>query len=258
MRTTHARLGAIAALLIASGAALAGCGGSTTTTPVAAPTTAAAAFGTATCSTSGATSAAIPSATLVGATSVTTPTLGGCSLSSNVSTVFPTITTGTFSGSIQLTAPAGLAAIPASNTCTTSCANNAPPTGFAAANFVPVIYTVLQVSGFTGTTSPNNAAQTIMVNSLTSGTNNANFFIGTWNATAAGATPPAIASTTFSGWSNNNNQTAFANLPLTASPPNTLTLPAESCSPAGSDCASSTITAPGASFTIVQVFGYFT
>jgi hypothetical protein len=113
------------------------------------------------------------------------------------------------------------------------------------------------LNGYVGSFSQNNPAETVTVNSLTTGTNTANFFTGSWSAQAAGTTAPAVASATFSGWSNNDSATSFADVPLTITPPNTLTLPAETCAPTA-QCTPGTFTAPGESLINVFVVGYFT
>jgi hypothetical protein len=103
----------------------------------------------------------------------------------------------------------------------------------------------------------NNPAETVAVNALTLGSNSSNFFVGSWGANAAGSTPPAISAATFSGWTNTDNQVTFAFQPLTATLPNMLTLPAETCAPLGNaNCGSQTVSTP-ASNTIVLVVGYF-
>jgi hypothetical protein len=261
MRTDYPHFGKLGALIAILGVTLASCGGSSTSpTPTATATataTATPAYTTASCNTSGTTSATITGGSVVGLSSITSPAVGGCSITTAIGTIFVNPTAGTYSGTISLTAPAGLPAIPSSNTCTNSCANNGPPTGFSTANFVPLFYVTFQLSGYVGTFSQNNPAETIMVNAITPGTNTSNFFTGTWGAQASGTTAPAIATTTFSGWSNNDNGTTFADVPLTITQPNTLSLPTETCTPA-TECAPGTFTAPGESVTNVTVVGYFT
>jgi hypothetical protein len=259
LQNNQVRTSAIAALLLTLSIAIAGCsGGSSSSTP--APTASPApAYETATCNTSGTTSAAITGGSVVGLTSITSPAVGGCSITTGLGTVFVNATAGTYSGTISLTAPTGLAAIPSSNTCTNSCGNNGPPPGFTSANFVPLFYVTFLLNGYVGTFSQNNPSDTITVNSLTAGTNTSNFFTGSWNAQVAGTTQPAVSSAAFTGWSNNDSSssTTFADVPLTVTPPNTLTLPAETCAPA-SGCTPGSFTAPGESLTVVTVVGYFT
>lgn len=170
------------------------------------------------------------------------PAVGGCSYSSNLATALGGATAGSYAGTISLTAPAGLP--PISN----------PPPGFSAANFVPLFYVTLQLMSFTGTISPDNPSISVTVSSITSASSSSNFFIGNWSGT--GTTAPGISSTTFTGWSYNNSQTGPADVPLTVTPPNTLSLPAYACTPSTS-CSSTAFTTP-VSFTLVQVVGYFT
>lgn len=260
MPTNKGRVSAFCGLLIILGTTLAACSGGTTTIPGVAPTAAAStlpasAYTTATCSSAGATSASITPGSLVGLGTIATPSIGGCSYSNNFGAVITGATGGTYSGTISLAAPAGLPAIPAANNCSL-CTNNGPPAGFSAAAFVPLFYVTIQLNNFTGQVSPDNPNITATVNSITTSTNSANFFIGNYSATAVGATPPAISATSFTGWSNNNSVTAQAAVPLTVTPPNTLTLPLYPCSPAN-NCAPQAYTSPQ-SFTLVQVVGYFT
>lgn len=258
MRTHRAHFGAFLTVLAVAG--LAACGGGTTFVPASAPTPTvsslpASAYTTATCNTTGITSANLTGGNLAGVGIVATPVVGGCSYSNNLAVVV-TGATGTYSGTISLNPPAGLPAIPPSNTCATSCQNNGPPPGFATANFVPLFYVTLLLNGFTGQLSPDNPNVTATVNSITTSTNSLNFFIGSWSGNLNGTTPPAVSATAFTGWSNNDSAAGLAVVPLTVTPPNTLSLPAFPCSPTTS-CAPSAFTSP-LSFTLVQVVGYFT
>ncbi len=262
MRTTKARSGAFCALLFVLGATLTACGGGGTTItpgPTPAPTVSslpASAYTTASCSTAGTTSASIAGGNLVGLGTITTPAVGGCSYSNNLGIVVTGASAGTYAGTISLAAPAGLPSIPAANTCSGNCANNGPPPGFSTTNFVPLFYVTLQLSGFVGNLSSDNPSITMMVNSITSSSNSQNFFIGSWSSNIPGSTAPPITTTAFTGWSNNNSTTALANVPLTVTPPNTLSLPSYPCG-ALSGCGLNPYTAPQ-SFTLVQVVGYFT
>jgi hypothetical protein len=266
MYTNKLQSGVFSALLLAVGLAVTGCGGSSATpAPVQSASGAASngastpQYSTASCNSSGATSASITSASVVGAGTISSPAVGGCSLSLTLGTVFTNATAGTYSGTISLTAPAGLPPMPATNTCGNNCGNNAPPAGFSPANFVPLFYTTFQVSGYVGSLSENNPAETITVNSLTPGSNTSNFYTATWQAQANGATPPDPSTVSFTGYSNNDSATALTDVPLTLAPPNTLSLPEEDCpASSGSQCAPNVVAAPGVSLTVVTVVGYFT
>ncbi len=250
MRKNRSHTGALCALLAALGITLTACGGGGGgSTPAPAPTATittlpASAFTTATCNTSGATSASITGGNLAGVSTIATPVVGGCSYSNNFATVASGATSGTYAGTISLTAPAGLPTIA-----------NAPP-GFTTANFVPLFYVTLNLINYVGNISPDNPAITIAVNSITTASNSNNFYIGSWSNNAVGATPPAISSTAFIGWSNSNSSATIVDVPLTVTPPNTLSLPTYLCTPAGT-CSGASITAP-TSYTLVQVVGYFT
>ncbi len=248
MRTNSIHAGTFCALLVLT-VTLAACGGGgTTITPGAAPTPTvsslpASAYTTASCLTTGTASANV-TGSLVALGTITTPAIGGCSYSNNLGLVITGGATGTYAGTISFAAPPGLPAI-----------TNAPP-GFSATNFVPLFYVTLQLSGFTGQISPDNPSINVTVNSIVTSTNSLNFFIGSWSSNALGATPPVISATSFSGWSNNDSVTALTNVPLTVTPPNTLSLPAFPCSPAA-NCAPTADVTP-TSYTLVQVVGYFT
>jgi hypothetical protein len=250
MRKNMSHSGALCALLAVLGVTLAACGGSTGgTTPAPAPTATittlpASAFTTASCNTSGATSGTITAGNLVGVGTIATPVVGGCSYSNNFATVASGATAGTYAGTISLTAPAGLTVIP-----------NAPP-GFATANFVPLFYVTLQLIGYLGNINPDNPTINMTVNSITTASNSSNFFIGSWSTNTVGSTPPAPSATSFIGWSNSNSSTTLIDVPLTVTPPNTLSLPTYLCTPAGT-CTATAISSP-TSFTLVQVVGYFT
>lgn len=213
-------------------------------------------YTTASCNTSGTTSANLTGGNLVGVGTVTSPAIGGCAYSINVGAIVTAATAGTYSGAISFAAPGGLPPIPAVNTCSGGCAMNGPPLGFSASSFVPLFYVTFQLSGLVGNLSPDNPAITATVNAIASSTNSSNFFIGTWSTGVAGSTAPPAAAASFTGWSNNNGVGALVNVPLTVTPPNTLSLPAYPCSPSTS-CSASVFTAPQ-SFTFVQVVGYFT
>ena len=261
MRAIRLRSAAFAAALAVVGVAATACGGGSSTNPTPYPTNTypplvTPAFASASCSTSGTTSASIPPTSVVGIGTVTSPTVGGCSYASNFAAEITNATAGTYSETISLNAPAGLTAIPASNTCSSTCDNNGPPPGFVTAKFVPVFYVVFQLTGFVGTLSQDDPSIIMTVNSLVLGTNSENLFIGVWGAGANGSAPPSVASTAFSGWSNNDNKNVFATVPLSVPLPNTLTFPAEACTPA-SACPPATFSTPE-SLTIVTVVGYFT
>jgi hypothetical protein len=121
---------------------------------------------------------------------------------------------------------------------------------------VPLFYVTLQLNGFVGQLSPNNPNITVTVNSIASASNSSNFFIGSWSSNVAGSTGPAISATSFTGWSNNDSQTALTDVPLSVTPPNTLSLPTYLCQP-DTACGPSADLTPQ-SFTLVQVVGYFT
>jgi hypothetical protein len=250
MRKKTYRSGALYALLAVLGVTLAACSGNTGTTPAPTPTATIttlppSAFTTATCNTAGPTSASITPGNIVGVTTIATPVVGGCSYANNFGIVVTGITAGTYAGTISLTAPAGLPGIA-----------NAPP-GFSTSSFVPLFYVTLQLIGLTGNLSADNPSINMTVNSITTSTNSSNFFIGSWSTTALGSTPPGAAATAFIGWSNNNNiTTAAVDIPLTVTPPNTLSLPQFLCQPIGS-CGATPVTSP-TSYTLVQVVGYFT
>jgi hypothetical protein len=251
MRKNRFHTNAFCTLLAALSVSLAACGGGGYggSNPAPAPTATlttlpASAFTTATCNTSGATSASIAPGNLVGVTTITTPVLGGCSYANNFATVVNGATGGTYAGTISLTAPAGLPVIP-----------NAPPS-FAVANFVPLFYVTLQLIGYVGNISGDNPSINIAVNSITTSSNSSNFFIGSWSTNTIGSTPPAISSTAFIGWSNSNSVPTSIDVPLTVTPPNTLSLPTFLCTPPGS-CTTNT-DATATSYTLVQVVGYFT
>jgi hypothetical protein len=249
MRKNGSHLGALCALLAVLGVTLAACAGSGNSTPAPAPTATIttlppSAFTTATCSTSGATSATITPGNLAGVGTITTPAVGGCSYSNNFATVANGATGGTYAGTISLTAPAGLPALP-----------NAPP-GFTTANFVPLFYVTLQLINYAGNISPDDPAINVTVNSIATASNSSNFFIGSWSSNTVGSTPPATSATTFIGWSNTNSVPTSIDVPLTVTPPNSLSLPTYLCTPAG-DCTATTISTP-TSYTLVQVVGYFT
>src|ERR1700733_8818168 len=230
MRKNRSRSGAFCALLavlVVTWAAWGGSGNSAvtappTSSPTATPTSLpASAYTTATCNTSGTTTASITPGNLAGVGAIATPVVGGCSYSNNFATVAGGATGGTYAGTISLTAPAGLPAI-----------QNAPP-GFSTANFVPLFYVTLQLISYVGTISPDNPSINMTVNSITTASNNTNFFIGSWSSNAAGSTPPAVSTTSFIGWSNSNSQPTPSDVPLTVTPPNTLSLPTYLCTPAG-------------------------
>jgi hypothetical protein len=249
MRKNSSHFSVFCALLAVLSVTLAACGGSgSSATPSAAPTATAAAtlppsaYTTASCSTSGATSGTITGGNLAGVGTVTSPAVGGCSFSDNLATALAGAKGGTYAGTISLTAPAGLPNI------------TNPPPGFSTSNFVPLFYVTLQLTNVTGTIAPNTPNITAAVNSITLASNSSNFFIGTWSAIADGSTPPGAAASTFTGWSYNNSQTAPVDVPLTVTPPNTLSLAAYACTPAV-NCNPTTYT--GVSFTLVQVVGYF-
>jgi hypothetical protein len=251
MRKNRSRSGAFCALLAVLGVTLAACSGSGNSGVTAAPTSSPtpttlppSAFTTATCNTSGTTSASITPGNLAGVGTITTPVVGGCSYSNNFVTVAGGATGGTYAGTISLTAPAGLPVIP-----------NAPP-GFAAANFVPLFYVTLQLIGFEGNISGDNPSINVTVNSIATSSNSSNFFIGSWSTNTAGTSPPSVSATNFIGWSNNNSVTSPLDVPLTVTPPNTLALPTYLCTPTGS-CTGTTVSSP-TSYTFVQVVGYFT
>jgi hypothetical protein len=249
MRKNRSHTGTFCALLAALGLTLAACGGNTGANPAPAPTATVttlppSAFTTATCNTTGTTSASITPGSLVGVSTIATPAVGGCSYSNNFGTVASGITAGTYAGTISLTAPAGLPVI-----------SNAPP-GFTTANFVPLFYVTLQLISITGNLSPDDPAINMTVNSITTASNSSNFFIGSWSQNTVGSTPPAASATSFIGWSNSNSVPTSFDVPLTVTPPSTLALPTYLCTPPG-DCNSNSITSP-TSYTFVQVVGYFT
>ncbi len=249
MRKSRSHTVAFCALLTILGIALAACAGNGATAPAPTPTATVttlppASFTTATCNTSGPTSANITPGNIVGVTTITTPLVGGCSYANNFATVVSGATAGTYAGTISLTPPAGLPALAF-----------APP-GFATSNFVPLFYVTLQLLGYQGSISGDNPSINMTVNSIATSSNSSNFFIGSWSTNTAGTNPPSVSATTFIGWSNNNSVTNPLDEALTVTPPNTLSLPTYLCTPAGS-CTGTTVSAP-TSYTLVQVVGYFT
>ena len=256
MRINRAQTGTFCAALAILGLALVACDGSgassgtapqtpsptSTTTPTNLPPSA---FTTAACSTSGTTSANITPGNLAGVVTIATPAIGGCSYSNTFGAVANGATSGTYAGTISLTAPAGLPAIAGA------------PSGFSSSNFVPLFYVTLQLIGYQGTLTPDNPAISVTVNSIATSTNSSNFYIGSWSASVPGSTPLGVSATSFLGWSNNNNSAPTpANVSLTVTPPNTLSLPAYPCTPAAA-CTTVTLSSPQ-SYTFVQVVGYFT
>jgi hypothetical protein len=249
MRNNTSHTGAFYALLAILGMTLAACGGGGygASTPAPTPTASVttlppSAFTTATCNTTGATSASITPGNLAGVTTIATPVIGGCSYSNNFATVAGGATGGTYAGTISFAAPAGLQAIA-----------NAPP-GFAVANFVPLFYVTLQLLGYQGNLSPDDPAINVTVNSIATSTNSSNFFIGSWSTSTPGTSAPSASAAGFIGWSNSNSTTLVQDVPLTVTPPNMLSLPTFLCSPAGT-CTSQNIVTT--SYTLVQVVGYF-
>ncbi|HEV8021219.1 MAG TPA: hypothetical protein VGP41_08175 [Candidatus Lustribacter sp.] len=252
MQTTRSHLGAFCALLFVLGITVAACGGGGGATPATPSVTtsaspSASSFTTASCNTSGVTSAAITGGSLAGVGTVATPAIGGCAFSIGLGVVVTAGTAGTYSGTISFAPPGGLPSL----TGTT------PPPGFSTANFVPLFYVTLQLSGYVGDVTPNNPNIAITVNSIATSSNSSNFFIGSWSSNfVAGAAAPAASGTGFVGWTNNNGATVLTNVPLTVTPPNMLSLPEYPCS-GGTACEPTSYTTPE-SLTLVQVVGYFT
>jgi hypothetical protein len=208
-----------------------------------------AARGSAVCNGSGATSATVGPVSAIGIGALTSPPVGGCTGSNNFSTSFSGITAGTVTATVQLAAPAGLPPI--------STAQFAPPTGFSVGTFTPILYVVVQYSGLVGTTYNNNGASTYVLNSLTPGLANLNFFTALWSAEVSGSSPPPVSTTTFTGWSNNDTAPTSTDIPFTVTFPKTLSIPAYACSPAGSGGCTPNTTSTPISVTAVLELGYF-